>query len=49
VALGTFDGLGFAMAAGTTFLLMGMAAAAWRLTQEDGSHGRNGERVDGQG
>ncbi|MGI5950235.1 MAG: O-antigen ligase family protein [Brooklawnia sp.] len=31
----TFDTLGFAQAAGLTFLLVGMAGAAWRLSQQD--------------
>lgn len=30
----TFDALGFAQAAGLTFLLVGMAGAAWRLSRE---------------
>jgi O-antigen ligase len=32
VALATFDGLGFPMAAGVTFLLLGLSGAAWRLS-----------------
>jgi hypothetical protein len=34
VAHATFDGLGFPMAAGITFLLTGLGGATWRLTRE---------------
>lgn len=36
VAHATFDGLGFPMAAGVTFLLCGLGGATWRLTREGG-------------
>ncbi|MCW2739250.1 O-antigen ligase family protein [Nocardioides sp.] len=35
LALGTFDALVFSMTAGTLFLLLGLSAAAWRLSAEE--------------
>lgn len=50
VSHATFDGLGFPMAAGMTFLLVGLGGATWRLTRagddpvpDDGGHARSRE------
>lgn len=42
LALGTFDALVFSMTAGMLFLLMGMAAATWRITCVERKRARDG-------
>jgi hypothetical protein len=36
VGFAVFDGLGFPMAAGLLFLVMGLVGALWRLVRSDG-------------